>query len=231
MNIYLDIETIPTQPEEETKARLAEDIKAPGQMKDPVTIAKWHDGVGKYEGDKEKAIEKAYRATALDGTYGHLLSFTIMNDKEYIVSNIGLAMDERATLENFKRAVWALIDDSNGRPPFFIGHNIEFDLKFLFRRAVILGVDLGFALPFAGRHGKDYFDNMIAWCGTKERISQDKLAKALGFKGKPDGIDGSKVWDAYKAGEIDIIEEYNISDVKQCRDIYRKINFRCNDEN
>ena len=56
-------------------------------------------------------------------------------------------------------------------------------------------------------------------------MSQDNLCKALGIKGKPDDIDGSKVWDFYKAGKIDEIEDYNRDDVDKVRQIYNRINF------
>ena len=38
-------------------------------------------------------------------------------------------------------------------------------------------------------------------------------------------IDGSKVWDYYKEGKIDEIEQYNRQDVEQARLIYKKLNF------
>ena len=43
-NIFIDIETIPEQPEEAVKARIAETIKAPATMKKAETIAEWHNG-------------------------------------------------------------------------------------------------------------------------------------------------------------------------------------------
>jgi len=109
--------------------------------------------------------------------------------------------------------------------PYFIGHNIPFDLKFLFRRAVILGIKPPFELPFNGWHGKDYYDNMYAWCGKGDRISQDNLCKALGLEGKPDGIDGSRVWDEVKAGNISRVVEYNKSDVHAVRSVYNRLTF------
>ncbi len=56
MNIYLDIETIPAQPEEKTKAEIAKTIEAPAAMKKAETIADWHNGAGKYAGVKDAAI-------------------------------------------------------------------------------------------------------------------------------------------------------------------------------
>lgn len=64
---------------------------------------------------------------------------------------------------------------------------------------------------------------MIAWAGYKDRISQDALCQALGIEGKPDGIDGSKVWDFFKEGRIEEIKAYNIDDVLKVRKIYNRI--------
>ena len=66
---------------------------------------------------------------------------------------------------------------------------------------------------------------MQAWAGYKGRISQDNLAKALGIPGKPDDIDGSKVWDFVKAGKVDRVAEYNTYDVATVVEIHRRINF------
>ena len=66
---------------------------------------------------------------------------------------------------------------------------------------------------------------MQAWCGFKDRISQDNLCKALGIEGKPSDISGENVWDFYRAGGIDRIEEYNRDDVEKAREIYKRLNF------
>ena len=122
-----------------------------------------------------------------------------------------------------------MIDDLwgvNGRPPFFIGHYIGgFDLKFILHRCIILGVEPPFGIPAHGRHGKDFYDTMIAWAGSKGRISQDNLCKVLGIEGKPHDIDGSKVWGFVKEGRIDEVVEYNKDDVEKNRKIYNRLNF------
>ena len=73
MNIYIDIETIPTQPETDAKLDIAETIKPPASMTKAETIADWHAGSGKYAGVKDRKIDEAYRKTALDGTRGETL--------------------------------------------------------------------------------------------------------------------------------------------------------------
>ena len=221
-NCYLDIESICQQPEAETKALIAETIQAPSTMKVAATISDWHNGKGKYEGVKDAAIDKAYRDTSFDGAKGQIcsLAFAIEDGEIYSFTDKN---GERELLAEFFATLGSLL---NGEKPFFIGHYVAaFDLRFIFHRAVILGIKPSVELPFNGRHKQHYFDNMIAWCGYKDKISQDNLCKALGIEGKPNDIDGSKVWDFYKAGRINDIENYNRDDIDKARQIYKRINF------
>lgn len=228
METYFDIETIPGQPESEHKAIIAETITPPAAMKQPKTIADWHNGEGKYKGAKEVAIKKAYRDQSFDGAKGEIITmaFAVETYKEINVRKFqrNIGESEKEMISDFFAC---LTDDLNGRPGLFIGHRVAaFDMRFLFRRCVILGIKPPFKIKFDGRQGVDYYDNMIGWCGYKDTISQDSLAKCLGLKGKPGHIDGSKVWDYAKEGRIDEIAEYNADDVEQCREIYKRITFK-----
>lgn len=223
MNIFIDIETIPQQPEDETKAEIAKTIEAPAQMSKPETIAEWHNGEGKYAGVKDAAIEDAYRKTSFDAGKGEICSIALAVEDDEILSYSRKSFSEAEILY----AIFTKINAArNGRTPYFIGHYIGgFDLKFIYQRAVILGENPGFDIPINGRHGQHYFDTMVAWAGHGNRISQDNLCKALRITGKPDDIDGSKVWDFYKAGDIDRIEKYNVGDVQTVKTIYNKLHF------
>jgi len=220
-NCFLDIETLPAQPEDEAKAIITETIKAPATMKKHETIDDWHNGAGKYAGVKDAAIEAEYRKGSLDGAKGQICSIAYAIEDQDVV----VIYDEKED-ELLRRFFTFLSNTLDGRPPFFIGHNIgAFDLKFLFHRAVIFGINPPFELPFSGRHNQHFFDNMQAWAGFGGRISQDNLCKALGIKGKSDDIDGSKVWDVYKAGGIKRIASYNADDVTKARMIYKRLTF------
>jgi hypothetical protein len=224
VKVFLDIETIPAQPEEATKLEIARSIKAPAKMTKAETIADWHQGNGKYAGVKDAAIEEAYRKTSFDGARGEVCSIAWKVDGCDVDSIASNVTDEKEMLSLFFKTI---SNDCRGRPPFFIGQYIGgFDLKFIFHRAVILEVNPGFKIPFDGRHGKDFYCTQAAWAGFGGRMSQDNLCKALGIEGKPGDIDGSKVWDFYKAGKIDRIEEYNRHDVETVEKIYNRINFK-----
>lgn len=223
MNVFIDIETIPSQAEGEW-ASIANNIKAPSAMKKQETIDAWHNGEGKYAGQKDAAIDAEYRKQSFDATKGELVSaaFSTGGDVNGVFRYI--SESEEDLLEAAFSDIRQQLD--RGRPPFFIGHNVRFDLGFLWRRAVILGVNPGFELPFSGRHGNQFFCTMEAWAGFGQRISQDKLCKALGLSLKPDGIDGSKVWDYIKEGKSNEVFDYNKSDVEAVEAIYNRITFK-----
>jgi hypothetical protein len=224
MNVFIDVETIPAQPEKEAKARIAETIQAPAQMKKPETIATWHAGEGQYAGVKEAEIEQRYRNTSFDGARGELISIAWAVESGGVYSHCRDLGEHEA---EFLAAAFDRISSGlGGRPPFFIGHYIGgFDLKFLFHRAVINRVQPPFELPFYGRHDKDFYDTNIAWAGFRDRISQDNLCAALGIEGKPEDIDGSKVWDFVKAGDVERVAEYNRDDVEKNREIFHRLRF------
>lgn len=224
MNLFIDIETIPQQPEIEAKAEIAKNIKAPGQMSKAETIAAWHAGEGSYAGVKDAIIEETYRKTSFDGAKGEIISiaFAVENDPVICIHR-GIHPAETVMLESAKTII---LECLRGRLPWFIGHNIGgFDLRFLFHRFVINRVNPEIDFKHYGRHGSQYYDTMQAWAGYGNRISQDNLCKAIGIEGKPDGVDGSKVWDFYKAGRIDEIAKYNCDDVEKVRQIHNRLNF------
>ncbi len=226
MNIFIDIETIPQQPEDDAKADIAATIQPPGNISKPETIAAWHAGEGAYAGVKDALIEDVYRKTSFDGAKGEIVSIAFADDEcDPIVIHRGTngGISETLMLQLAFARIEMLL---GGKAPWWVGQNIGgFDLKFLFQRAVINRVNPNFDLKQYGRHGSQFYDTMQAWAGYGNRVSQDNLCKALGIEGKPDDIDGSKVWDFYKAGKIERIAEYNADDIVKVRQIYRRLNF------
>jgi len=185
---------------------------------------------------KEKAPEVAdhnYRATALDGAKGRVCSIAWKSGAGETKSlSLATCDTEERLLATFFLELAKPPTDLNHTPerngsnkPYFIGHNIPFDLKFLFRRCVMLGIDPMVRLPWDGRHGSDFFCTQQAWAGFKQFIKQDELCEILGLPKKPDDIDGSKVWDFYQAGEIARIEEYNRYDVDTVDELYKRLTF------
>ena len=228
MKVFLDIETIPQQPESEVKALIAETISAPAAMKKQETIDAWHAGEGKYAGEKIALIEEQYRKTALDGGKGEIFSIAWSVDGGDVNCEHRVLVDGELDEELVLGCFFGALQDSmkdDAVNPYFVGHNIQWDLKFIWQRAVILGIKPPCELPFGGRHKSNFYDNMQAWAGFGQRISQDNLCKALGIEGKPDDISGSNVWDYVKDMAYSKIANYNIDDVKTVIEIYNRINF------
>lgn len=225
MNLYLDIETIPAQNPrilELLKAEAQDEIsavKAPANYKDEAKIAEYL--TNKYA-EINAGIEEKWRRTALDGAYGSIcmIGYAI-DDKEpqAVWYDYKQPEFERHILENF----FADIGDACFHK--VIGHNlIDFDLRFIWQRSVILGIKPP-ALPFNAKPWDgSVFDTMVAWAGLKNRVSLDKLSDVFGLERKGD-IDGSKVWDAVQAGEMAKLEEYCKADVERTRGAYKRMNF------
>jgi len=125
MNTFLDIETIPQQPEEEVKKFI--EVEAPGNMKKAETIEAWHNGEGKYKGAKEDAIEEKYRKTALNGTYGEIISISYQVEGGEIFSHSrALGDSEWDLLQNFAATLPRLLQD---RPPLLYRSQYNLRLK------------------------------------------------------------------------------------------------------
>jgi 3'-5' exonuclease len=238
METYIDIETIPCAdrqsfiddaranfkaPSGLTKEQAGKDLGLVGDAlkyasKDTV-IAQWEAAMASTKADE--VGYQNWRKTALDGTKGRVLSIAHkVGTKRNVV--IGTDTEETLTIKAFFQC---LEEDCGARPPYFVGHNVTFDLKFLFRRAAILGIRPPFELPFKGRHGSDFFCTSQAWCAHGEYISLDNLASALGLGGKGD-FDGSMVCDAWLAGEYEKIRDYNMADVELTEKIHKLLTFR-----
>lgn len=213
--LFLDLETIPTR-SEAAKQRIASSVKPPAQMTKADTIAAW-------EKDKKAgAVEEAIAKSSLNGAYGHICTIAFAIDDEPAQSVHWPSKDiddERTALKYF-----STFASTVNRTPQIIGHNIlDFDLRFLWQRAMVLSVQMPTYMPWAPKPWTDeVFDTMKAWAGVKGYISLDELAFALGIEGK-NGIDGSMVAGMFEAGEHEAIAQYARDDVDLTRKIYRKM--------
>ena len=235
MRIYFDIETVPSQIMGAREAARA-GVKPPGSYKKPETIAAW------WQDEGEAAVERAYRAQALDASVGEIASISWAADDGDVQTAIRAhGEDERIVLVRFFAGVQSLIDAAsiplaNGQDPwqpdpYFIAHNAPFDLGFIWRRSAVLGIRPPWKMPTpAAREGKDYGCTMRLWAGPRDTISLDRLCTALGIQSpKSDDMDGGKVYDAWRAGELDRIAEYNRQDVLAVRAIWHRLNWEGGD--
>jgi hypothetical protein len=90
---------------------------------------------------------------------------------------------------------------------------------------VINGVKPSVRIPYDAKPWGDVIDTLYLWKGvSKSGGSLDAICKAFGIPGKGD-MDGSKVWDAVKNGEIDKVAEYCHDDVDKLRQIHKRMMF------
>lgn len=213
--VYLDIETIPAQTDE-AKARIAATVKPPAQMKKADTITAWE------KDQKPAAIEEAIARSGLNAAFGHIccVGWAIGNGAP-VSQEIHDPMDEIDILVAFFDR--ASRDIGNGFP-VIVGHNVVgFDIRFIWQRAMVLGVRVPNWFP---RDPKPWdasvFDTMTAWAGARDTISMDNLCAALGLPGKGD-IDGSMVGQMFADGRYEDIAAYCRDDVERTRAIHRKM--------
>lgn len=198
---YFDIETIPDQSDGALE-RAKESVKIPANYKNPDTISAYI----------EDNAQEAWEKTALDGWKGHVACIVANG----IPLSIRDARDEKDSLE------WFFGDMLEST---LVGHNIiGFDIPFLTKRALVLGVKLP-AWHIWPRSLKPWdnrvFDTMTQLGNGKEFISLDNLARNLGIKGKGNTT-GKQVHYMWQNGLHDEIAEYCADDVRIVREIHER---------
>ncbi|MEI6144692.1 MAG: ribonuclease H-like domain-containing protein [Candidatus Berkelbacteria bacterium] len=163
------------------------------------------------------SFDAYFRGTSFSGEFGRIFCIGYAVDDQPTEC---LSGSEAEMLEKF----WQIAADADQ----FIGHNVmDFDLRFIYKRSIILGVKPTQQLSFARYRNNPIFDTMREWekwGGTG--VSLHKLALALGLESsKQDGIDGSQVYDFFLAGKTEEICDYCKRDVEVTRKIYNRINF------
>ena len=104
----------------------------------------------------------------------------------------------------------------------FAGHNVEFDLRFLFQRCAVRGVPVPVSLASAikYRSSKNVFDTMTIWSGWQgKRVSLDELAEYLGIPGKTEEVSGAVVPHLIENNHGAKVVEYNLNDVEVSRQV------------
>ena len=212
-NIFIDIESIPSQ-----SAEYASIVKAgitpPATYKKQESIEKW------LEENRDDAAREAIAKTSFNPAMGHIctIGFAIDNEPAIALHADDVRLEGEILAEFFN----CLPKINQNR---FIGHYISgFDMRFILCRSMALGVKLPHSITFP-RNPKPWpeeiFVTMVAWAGQKDKISLVNLCNALGIAGKS-GYDGSMVTDAWANGEHEKIANYCKSDIELVRAVYRK---------
>ena len=111
-----------------------------------------------------------------------------------------------------------------GRIPVVVAHSADFDVRMIWQCCVVLGVEFPdwWPIDFNKYRTDQVIDTMSLWAGAGNRVSLDKLCRALGIAGKGD-IDGAGVWAALRAGRYDEVVDYCGDDVERLRQVYQRL--------
>jgi predicted PolB exonuclease-like 3'-5' exonuclease len=248
-NIYLDIETLPDMrpgardayleasrthfkaPSDLAKEKAIEDL---GAMADKdlkfkskgEVIRLWEEAFAPTLADD--VGDQTWRKGAFDASVGQVCCIGwAIGDAEPTTLVLDDPSEERKMLADFFDALTRAFEEDNRRIPTFVGFNhVSFDLPFLYRRAVILGVEPPKFFPINPPAWSEHVEDvMLMWAGVKGRISMDNLCRVLGLEGKEPGIDGSKVLDYFVEGRKAEISHYCRGDVARTRAMYKRLRF------
>lgn len=210
MQIYIDIETVPGE-----HRPSVDEVQAPANYKDQEKIRAYQIA----------NVEEAYRKQALDSMAGRIWCIGVAIDDGPV--DVAVSIDECELILHLDRQIERELREDY-TPPIFIGHNaVNFDMKWIWRRAVKIGCkSLAQRINF-DRYRGNIRDTMTMWgCGdNRDYVSLDKLAEYLGVGRKTPGMDGSKVYDLWQAGDTASVIEYCKQDVELTRDVYRRLAF------
>lgn len=232
MNLFLDVETVPSM-HPAAKDEIRATIKPPATYKKPESIAQW------FATEAEAAIEAEWRKQALDSTVGELIAIGLCDDgdrawvrcrkpgeSEAELLRDAFCVVELWTEQDAERLTFGHSDAFPVDDHTLIGHNLAFDAGYLWRRARVHDVPVPRWLPPPMRHrpSERFVCTMQEWAGWGQRISLDRLCRALGIASpKAEGFDGSQVFDAWIAGEADRIASYCLKDAKAAREVFHII--------
>jgi len=182
--------------------------------------------------------ERCYALGSLSATSGRVLSIAVhvgplpgvefvgieQHSAEFVfgIDEMGAEQPEKKALSDFLAFMKNFDPDSDE----LVGHNIiGFDLPFIFQRCIVHELQARAFVNLAEFNVRGVFDTMHRWwLGARRTVSLDDLAWALGIESsKTEEVEGSKVFDLYQAGKLNLIREYNLKDVRVTRQIYERM--------
>jgi hypothetical protein len=208
MQLFIDIETIGTE-DPAMVDEISAGIKPPSNYSKAETIAAWERDI------KPGLVKDALAKTAFDGTVGRVICVGMALGGDAPITYMG---DERGLL----LAVGSHLQPGHRN---IIGHNVTWDIRFLWQRFIVNNVPPPDWLRLAVRAKPwEVEDTMLLWNPDRERkISLDRLCKVLGITSPKNDFDGSMVWDAWRNGEEEKISEYCRADIVATRECYRRM--------
>lgn len=156
-------------------------------------------------------------------TGGHVLFAPLDEHVEDLTANAPdwlIVRNEKRMLEMF----WSLAGQAK-LVVTFNGRN--FDLPFLRNRSAILGVEVRCDLvsqpPYQHEPHLDLYQILAGGSWGARPMNLDAACWAFGIESPKDAMDGSKVGEAFAAGQYKEIAEYNLADIDATRKLYRHL--------
>jgi DNA polymerase elongation subunit (family B) len=229
VNFVLDIETIPrdlrAEPRKiqeyvwERALRRGEGDGAPGPRLD--------EFLGAPDAEAFAGVRREIeRYMALRPEFGHVICIGMGHDArgrgelDTKALTARTEADERGLLEGF----WEVV--RGGREWRFVTYNgLAFDLPYLIRRSIYLGVPPSAGLPLRPYAPDSHFDvmRMLSNWERADTVRLDVVAELLGLHKWPPGMEGSQVLGLWRAGRTDEIEAYCLGDVRLAYDVFLRV--------
>lgn len=221
MNLYLDIETLPTD-REDVREYIAASVTHPGNISKAETIAKWN------EESRPAAVEEAVSKTGLDGSFGRVCVIGWAFEDAGVTT--ALSADNEAYVLNAFAGAMSAVPLTEHYTTCVVGHNVSsFDLRFLTQRFIVHGIKPPLLIQRAAQakpwEADKVFDTMVQWAGVGNRISLEKLCLALSIPTSKGDITGATVAAAVAAGRIEAVARYCEGDVEATRAAHRRMTF------
>lgn len=181
--------------------------------------------------------ERCYQLGSLSAASGRILSIAV-HTGPVAGLDFGVAqghsehvfgIDPEGNEQDEKASLLAFLDYLKGFDPEadeLVGHNlIGFDLPFIFQRCLVHSISAKPLVDLGEYRVRGVFDTMHHWwLGARRNVSLDDVAWAMGFESsKTDTVEGSKVFDLYRTGNLAAIREYNLNDVRVTRKVYERM--------
>src|SRR5687768_10709431 len=182
--------------------------------------------------------ERCYELGSLSATSGRVLSIALhvgpipglefpglgpeASERVFGIDRDGYEQTEKQALVDFVEYMKVFDPDCDE----LVGHNIiGFDLPFIFQRCLVHGITVRPFVNLGEYNVRGVFDTMHRWwLGAKRHVSLDDIAWALDIESsKTDEVEGSKVFELYQAGKLNVIREYNLNDVRLTRKVYERM--------
>jgi hypothetical protein len=217
--LFLDIETIPPANGGHFE-RIRAGIRPPAQYKKPESIAEW------MAENADRCANEELARLGLNGLYGEICVIGFAVGDGPVDTARTEDGHERGLIEFAFEAITALsVSDRSGYEHGLqvVGHNIEFDIRFLFHRAVRHGIRIPKCIrpafdPDKGRYNT--FDTMKVWSGYRDFVKLKDLAREL-LGDTCEDIDGSEVAGLWATNPEKVVEHCR-QDVERVRALYRK---------